>query len=240
MSSADAMPATRLVLFDIDGTLLSPRGVGRASTRAAMLEVFGTCGALDSHAFAGKTDWFTLVEVLSRDGYTEADIGRIMPVYEESVARHLARIIGDFPVEACPGALETVRQLRRQPGLFMGIVTGNVSTTAPIKLRAAGFDPAWFPIGAYGSDAMDRNALPGIALERAIHHYRRPFTPEQVIVVGDTPADVECAREVGAAAVAVKTGFGPLEELMTVKPDYLLDDLTGLLDVIQTTSEQPD
>ncbi len=225
------MPDTRLILFDIDGTLLLPKGVGRASTRAAMQEVFGTCGALDTHQFAGKTDWFTLLEVLVGDGYTEADIGRILPVYEEVVARHLARIIGSFSVEACPGALDVVRQLRRSDSILFGIVTGNVSTTAPIKLRAAGFDPNWFPIGAYGSDALDRNALPPIALERAVRHYRRPIAPQQAIIVGDTPSDVECARALGAVAVAVKTGFGPLDELIAARPDFLIEDLRALPDI---------
>ena len=220
-----------LILFDIDGTLLWPRGAGRASTREAMLEVFGTCGGLDSHDFGGKTDWFTLTELLRDKGYSAEAVERAIPDYEQAMERHLMRLIGGFPVEACPGAHDLVAELRQRETL-LGLVTGNVSTTAPIKLRAAGFDPAWFVVGAYGSEAADRNHLPGLALERAVRHAGRGITPEQVIVIGDTVADIECARAVGAIAVAVQTGFGKIEDLIAARPDYLLKDLTAFLDEV--------
>jgi phosphoglycolate phosphatase len=221
----------QLILFDIDGTLLWPRGAGRACSREAMLEVFGTCGRVESHDFGGKTDWFTLTELLRDEGYNADDVARAIPAYEQAMERHMQRIIGDFPVEACPGALELVETLRRRD-MGLGLVTGNVSTTAPIKLRAAGFDPAWFPIGAYGSESADRNHLPAKALGRAIKHYSRSIVPEQVMVIGDTVADIECARAVGAVAVAVLTGFGLPEDLVAASPDYLLKDLTVFLDNI--------
>src|SRR5690606_15741179 len=129
----------RLILFDIDGTLLITHGAGRESTRLAMEEVFGTCGALGVHQFGGKTDWQTLVELLHEAGYADADIRRIMPEYSAVIARHLGAVIGNFPVQACPGGLELVESLRRRDDVALGIITGNVSTTAPIKLRAAGY-----------------------------------------------------------------------------------------------------
>lgn len=222
------MAKTHLILFDIDGTLLWTRGSGRAATKAAMLDVFGTCGALDEHHFGGKTDWLTLVELLP-DYSTEA-IGQHMPAYEQAMAHHLTRIIAEYTTEACPGALDVVQALRVREGVLVGIVTGNVSLTAPIKLRAAGFDPDWFPIGAYGSEAVDRDHLPAIALERAVRYLGEPITPEQVTIIGDTPADISCARALGGHAVAVMTGFSSREALTAAKPDILLDDLTGLLD----------
>jgi phosphoglycolate phosphatase-like HAD superfamily hydrolase len=223
--------AVELILFDIDGTLLWPRGAGRACSREAMLEVFGTCGRIDSHDFGGKTDWFTLTELLREEGFNADDVARAIPAYEQAMERHMQRIIGDYPVEACPGSVELVQTLR-QRGIGLGLVTGNVSTTAPIKLRAAGFDPAWFPVGAYGSESADRNHLPAIALERAIRHFSRSIEPAQVMVIGDTVADIECARALGAAAVAVLTGFCPQEELEAARPDYLLKDLTVFFDKI--------
>ncbi len=225
------MADIELILFDIDGTLLWPKGVGRESTRRAMLEIFGTDAGLDGHTFGGKTDWFTLHELLSERGYTEDRIGQMMPVYEQAIARHLTAIIGDFSVQPCPGALSLVAELRRR-GLLLGVLTGNVSTTAPVKLRAAGFDPAWFPVGAYGSEAADRNLLPFLALERARRQLRRSVMPEQVIVVGDTPADVACARALGAVAVAVLTGFSTREALVAAAPDHLLDDLTQFAEAL--------
>jgi phosphoglycolate phosphatase-like HAD superfamily hydrolase len=222
----------QLILFDIDGTLLWTRGSGREATKAAMLEVFGTCGGLQDHVFGGKTDWLTLVELLSAEGYTHDIIAEQIPVFTLAMEQHLTRIIGSHTTEACPGAREVVEALRLRDDLLLGIVTGNVATTAPVKLRAAGFDPAWFVVGAYGSEAMNRDELPFLAMERASKHLGEPLTPEQVIVVGDTPADVSCARALGAVAVAVMTGFSKREELEAAAPDYLLDDLTGLLNIL--------
>src|SRR5262249_51871990 len=95
-----------------------------------------------------------------------------------------------------------------------------------IKLRAAGFDPAWFPVGAYGHEARERDLLPAMAMARASDHYGYPFTPGDVIVVGDTLADIDCARALGAMAVVVGTGFEANEDLIAAKPDYFLNDLT--------------
>lgn len=220
----------QLILWDIDGTLLWPHGSGRASTRLAMLEVFKTEAGIDTHHFGGKTDWRTLLDLLPPHGFTGDDITRLMPSYEDAAARHLAAVINDYPVEPCPGAHAVIAELRRRDHLLQGILTGNVSTTAPIKLRAAGYDPAWFPIAAYGSEAPDRNHLPFIALERASAHLGRPIQPHQVVIVGDTLADIACARALGAVAVAVKTGYATnQDELAAAQPDYLLDDLTTFL-----------
>jgi len=221
-----------LILFDIDGTLLWPKGAGRASTREAMLELFGTIGRLETHDFGGKTDWHTLTQVLAEEGYSADDIGRFMPAYEQAMERHLTRLVRDFPIEACPGARDLVAELRRRD-ILLGLVTGNVSTTAPIKLRAAGFDPSWFPVGAYGSESHDRDKLPALALQRAIRYRQRPIAPEQVIVVGDTVDDIRCARAVGAVAVAVLTGYCPPEDLVAAQPDNLLDNLTTFLDEVE-------
>lgn len=220
----------QLILFDIDGTLLWTRGSGREATRAAMIEIFGTCGALDSHVFGGKTDWLTLVELLN---LTPEVVGQHMPVYEQAAARHLARIIPSFATTPCTGALDVVQALRERDDTLLGLVTGNTSATAPIKLRAAGFDPAWFPVGAYGSESLERDNLPALALERAQRYLGQRIAPHQVMVIGDTPADISCARALGARAVAVLTGFGTREELLEAAPDVLLDDLTGLMDVLE-------
>lgn len=221
-----------LILFDIDGTLLHTQSAGRDSTREAMLEIYGTISTIERHQFGGKTDWQTLIELLSDHGFDEAEIGRRMPLYEPIVAQHLERIIATRNSHATPGALEVVEELRKREDVLLGIVTGNVASTAPIKLRAAGFDPAWFVVGAYGSEAVYRDALPPLALQRAIDHAGRHIDPGEVVVVGDTLADVQCARAVGAVAVAVCTGFASREDLIAAQPDYLLDDLTTLLEVL--------
>ena len=204
-----------------------PKGVGRAVTRLAMLEIFNTDIGLEDHYFGGKTDWRTLLELLPPQGISEDLIRERMPAYEVAAARHMNRIIVDYPVEQCPGAHALVTELHRRGQPLQGLVTGNTSSIAPIKLRAAGFDPDWFAVGAYGSESPDRNALPPLAVERAERLTGRKIAPEQVIVIGDTPADVACARALGAVAVGVKTGYGRSPtELAEAQPDYLLEDLT--------------
>jgi phosphoglycolate phosphatase-like HAD superfamily hydrolase len=217
----------RLILFDIDGTLVLTRGAGREATRLAMTEVFGTCGALAAHRFGGKTDFQTLMELLHEElGLSYDDIERTMPTYNVVMGRQLSSIIGQYAAEATPGALELVESLARRRDVGLGIVTGNVSNSAPVKLRAAGFDPAWFAVGAYGSEAYRRDNLPAMAMARAIEHYRQPITPDDVIVVGDTVEDISCARALGAPVVIVQTGYSDYDELAAAKPDYLLKDLT--------------
>lgn len=216
---------TRLVLFDIDGTLLVTNGAGRESTRRAMLEIFGTTSSLDTYGFAGQTDWAILVELLGEHGFDESRIADAMTRYEESIALHLQEVIAEATASACPGALDLVQRLTRRDDIIVGIVTGNVSSVAPIKLQAAGYDPAWFVVGAYGNEALSRDELPRMALTRALAHVGS-LHPEEVIVVGDTAADVASARALGAIAVAVATGNTPSAELAATLPDHLLPDLT--------------
>ena len=128
----------RLILFDIDGTLVLTRGAGREATQLAMTEVFGTCGALAGHKFGGKTDWQTLHELLHEAGVSHDDIERAMPAYNTAMAQHLTAIIGRYDVQPCPGAVELVESLRQRDDVGIGLVTGNVSSTAPIKLRGGG------------------------------------------------------------------------------------------------------
>lgn len=224
-----AIKRPRLVLFDIDGTLLKTSGAGRESTRRAMHEVFGTVGKLDVHHFGGKTDWQTLLELLGEDGYTRDHIGEAMPRYHEAMARHLDSIMVDFTVTRCAGAWETVEALRvraaEQGDISLGLVTGNVKDAANVKLRAAGYDPSWFPVGAFGHEALERDLLPPIAIARAAAYYQYDFKPDQVIVIGDTAMDIACARACGASVIAVGTGFSTRDELLAAAPDAYFDDL---------------
>jgi phosphoglycolate phosphatase len=222
----------QLVLFDIDGTLLRTQGLGRAATRAAMLEVFGACGAVDTLYFGGKTDRGILYELLKPEGIDEMTISARMDAYTAAISRAMQAIIADHDLRVLPGAHEAVTALRGRDDMLVGILTGNVAATAHIKLKAAGFDPAWFPVGAYGDEAADRNDLPPLALERAARHLGHHIPPRQATIIGDTPSDIACARAVGARAVAVATGFASRADLEASQPDWLLDDLTGLLAVL--------
>ena len=215
----------RVVLFDIDGTLLISRGIGRAAKRRAMLECFGTAGELDGHVFGGKTDWRILLDLLAPHGYSSADIGREMPAYEAVMARHMRQLSAEYGAQPLAHAMELAQALRRRDDTLIGIVTGNTSMTARIKLEMAGFEPQWFPIGAYGHESPERADLTRLAKERASEYLGWALTGSDIIVIGDTPADIEAARAIDAIAVAVCTGYAERHSLTASQPDYLLDDL---------------
>jgi phosphoglycolate phosphatase len=223
----------RLLLFDIDGTLLRTEGAGRRATRAALLDVFGTAGAIDTHHFGGKTDYFTLIELLRDAGHDEASIGPKIPQFIQAMGQHMAVMIRQYPAYALPGALAAISHLRQhQPDSLLGIVTGNAPTSARVKLQAAGYDPDWFMIGAYGTESSNRDDLPRLALERAQTHSGTRYAPDAVTVIGDTALDIQAARANGFRVIAVKTGFEDPDVLQAAEPDILLDDLTTLLEVL--------
>lgn len=221
-----------LVLFDLDGTLMRGKGLGRPSTQATIKEVFGLDISLDTHVFGGKTDWSSLIELLTPHGVEHARIQEKLPDYMATKVRHMEQLIKTIPMWAIPGALETVDALRQRSHLTLGVLTGNVETTALFKLRAVGFDPDWFPIKVFGHEAINRNDLPPLALQRATSILNRIFPADEVWIIGDTLADIECAKVNGLHVAAVTTGFEDRDLLAAAEPDYLLDDLRDLLDIL--------
>jgi phosphoglycolate phosphatase-like HAD superfamily hydrolase len=134
---------------------------------------------------------------------------------------------------ALPGVLDLLERLRGLEGTTLGLVTGNYAETGAIKLRAAGIDPAWFPVGAWGADGAHRRELPPVAMRRYLAHAGCEIAPERVVVIGDTPADIDCARASGCVAVAVATGPSyTLDELRSHEPDLLLEDLSDTARVL--------
>ncbi len=214
-----------LVLFDIDGTLLNSHGCGRAATERALVDVFGTTGNLSQVNFAGKTDWHILREALAPAGVSMPDIKARLADYNAAVGRWLAAIVHDFPVTACAGAPEVVSALHTHPQVVLGLVTGNMQALAPIKLRAAGFDPAVFSVGAYGSEGWERAMLPPLALERAIEHNGAAFRSDRVVIIGDTPDDIMCAASISARTIAVATGPFTTAQLRAYRPDHAFDSM---------------
>ncbi|MDE2776331.1 MAG: haloacid dehalogenase-like hydrolase [Chloroflexota bacterium] len=222
----------KLVLFDIDGTLLISRGIGRHAKRQAMLECFGRTGDLDNHVFGGKTDWRIVAELLAPYGVTSDEVGRAMPAYETVMARHMRALRGRYQAEAIPHALELVGALREREDALLGLVTGNTSKTAAIKLEMAGYDRGWFPLGAFGNESAERDDLTRLALRRAGEQAGRPINGSDVVVIGDTPDDVKAARAIDAIAVAVCTGYVAREQLAGSEPDFLLADLSAFFELV--------
>jgi phosphoglycolate phosphatase len=219
----------KLLLFDIDGTLLHAKGATREAKALAMEEIFGTSAGVRTHHFGGKTDWQILREVLEPHGINRLEIGQKMAVFEQVFAEKLAEVIVNFDVEALAGSKELLAHLQQRPDMMLGLVTGNTTLTSPVKLKAAGFDTSIFVVGAYGSESDDRNELPKLALERAIAHAKQEIAPSDVIIIGDTVNDVRAARAIGGVAVTVFTGFEERQALEESQPDYMLNDLTEFL-----------
>ena len=210
----------RLLLFDIDGTLVrgSP---AKAAFGHALASVFGTAGPIAGHDFAGKTDPEIARELLEAAGVASGEIEAGLPRLWDRYLAELARLIPAAPAEALPGVDELIPALAARDDVALGLVTGNVEGGARLKLASAGL---WehFPVGAYGSDHSARNELPGVACRRATAHWGRPFGGSDAVVIGDTPRDVACGRAARAATVAVATGRFSMAELKAAAPDRLL------------------
>jgi phosphoglycolate phosphatase len=218
----------RLILFDIDGTILTARGAGRRALAAALNEVYGTAGDIERYDLRGRTDPRIVYDLMEGAGLAREAVSERLDDCFEIYARGLAGEIGDgSAVITHPGIADLVRRLDGAPEALVGLVTGNIEAGARIKLEPTGLQP-YFRLGAYGSDHHDRRQLPSLAARRAQALTGHGFLPEKVLVIGDTPHDIECARHFGAVAVAVATGQYPLGELEALRPDLLFSDFSDV------------
>lgn len=215
----------RLVLFDIDGTLLSAGRVFKLALTEALHKTFGSTGPWGTYDFSGKTDPQIVRDLMRGAGLPERTIdGRLA----EALGRYrdrLLELIRPEDVTPKPGALALVESLVVEPCVTLGLLTGNLEACARAKLEPLGLN-RHFPFGAYGSDHEDRHRLPVIAVERANGATGRHFTGAAIVVVGDSIHDVRCGRDLGVRAVAVASGRTTRDQLAAESPDALLDDLT--------------
>jgi phosphoglycolate phosphatase len=214
----------RLVLFDIDGTLVHTGGAGVKAFARAFATEFGVPNGADPLKFAGRTD-LSLV----REFFTNQ---RIEPSSENfdrffaSYLRWLQQLIPDCTGGACQGVLEFYDELRALPEPpLTGLLTGNIKKGARIKLERFNL---WdkFPFGGFADDHEDRPQIAAAALRRGSQQFGRPLRGEEVLVIGDTPMDIHCGRAIGAKVLAVATGGATLEELQQHNPDWAVPDLT--------------
>jgi len=225
----------RLILLDLDGTLISSRSVGRRALEATFESLFGWAQATQGLSFGGLTDPLILRLVFESQGSSAAEAER---EYERVMAAYLAaldELLAREPdsVWSLPGASAFVDALVGHEDCVVGVLTGNLEGGARRKLRAAGLGEAFFSCGAFGDEAPTRNALLPVALERANRGRQRPLGPEQVVIVGDTPRDVAVARAHGARALGVSTGATPHDQLEASQPDVLLRSLEPLKDALE-------
>ncbi len=221
----------RLILFDIDGTLLWTDGAGRRAIQRALLDEMGTAGPIEKYRFDGKTDPQIVRELMTLAGHPEAEaeerIAAVCRRYVELLTTELAQ--GPRNMRLLPGVRELLAALEPHETAgraLVGLLTGNLQGGAGLKLTAVGLDPARFAVGAYGSDSARRPELPAIAAERAARHTGKRFSGADIVIVGDTPDDVACAGPIGARTVAVATGFFDVAQLRATGAAHVFENLT--------------
>jgi phosphoglycolate phosphatase len=232
----------KLVLFDIDGTLLWTDGAGRRAIGRALLDEIGTTGPIERYRFDGKTDPQIVRELLSLAGHPAAEAvervaavcRRYLEVLEEELARPTQRTRVLAGVRELLGALE---EHEAQGRALVGLLTGNLEGGAALKLKSAGLDPRRFVVGAYGSDAAHRPALPAIAARRAAERTGQEIPGRDVVIIGDTPDDVACGEPIGARAVAVATGFYDVATLRAAGAARVFADLRDTATVLDAILE---
>ncbi len=220
-----------LILFDIDGTL-TRGGPAKGAFHTAMLETFGTAGAIDSHDFSGKTDPQIARELLTAAGLDDAAVDAGLTGLWDRYIGELEARIGDNPMRLLPGVAGLIEALDADPDVALGLVTGNIVRGAQVKLGSVGLAEC-FAVGGYGSDHEVRERLPAIALERAFEVWGIRFPAESAVIVGDTPRDVECGKHEGTRTVAVATGRIPRERLEATGADAVFDDFSDIASVME-------
>ena len=204
----------KLILFDIDGTLLWTHGAAKRAFECAMLEVYGTTGPIATHSFAGKTDPQIARELLQADGLEEGVIDGGLAGLWQAYLRELRKELAlpDHETTVLPGVRRLLELLRANGDVLLGLLTGNIQGGAKLKLESASLNGA-FRVGAYGSDRERRDELPALAVERAFDLTGVRFRAREIVIIGDTPADMTCGTGLDVHAFGVATGYFDEAEL---------------------------
>jgi phosphoglycolate phosphatase len=214
----------KLVLFDIDGTLVDCGPQVRPLFASALVDVFGTAGDLDGYDFSGRTDPRIVIDLMTGAGVPEAEararLSQVREIYVDRLERSLAR----GGMRLLPGVEEMLERLAAREDVALGLVTGNWEPGARTKLSRFDLN-RFFSFGAFGCDGVDRSDLPPVALARAVEAAGRSFLPSEALIVGDSIHDVSCARAHGIPALAVATGRTPAEALRGAGADWVIPDL---------------
>jgi len=226
-----------LILFDIDGTLLVSKGAGVRAMIEAGRRLVGDHFVFDGVEFAGCLDPLIFAAAATACGVEDPD-----GLHDEFRRTYTVELEASFKsrpsARALPGVSALLDALDGIEGATLGLLTGNYPETGRLKLACAGIEADRFPVAAWGADGRHRRDLPPVAMERFRAHAGRAIAPEHVIVIGDTPHDIDCARANGCRVLAVATGGSDAAELSEHEPDLLVDDLsdTGTLVAWMTTA----
>jgi phosphoglycolate phosphatase-like HAD superfamily hydrolase len=216
------MVSKTLLLWDVDGTLLTAGGAGMRALASALQRVFVIDGSINDIDFAGRTDRWIMRQIFARFGLpaTEENFSRFAEGYVAALPHELA----GRSVRLLPGIPTLLDAAAARGDIALGLLTGNLRRGAEIKL---GSRDLWryFPFGGFADDAEDRNELGPHALRRARTHHQVEFAAANTWVIGDTPHDIVCARAFGARALAVATGRHSAAQLQALNPDAVFNDL---------------
>lgn len=218
-----------LLLFDIDGTLITSGGAGERALRIGFRERFGIDDDLKNVEIAGRTDSGIARAMLRTHAIDETPEN--ITAFVDSYLAHLAQQLPHTEGNLLPGVLALLEALKGHPDMVLALLTGNVERGAELKLSHYG---VWkfFEFGAYADDHHDRNQLGPFAQRRARERHGLEFPPERIFILGDTPHDIACARAIGARAIAIATGKFTRTDLAAHRPDFLFDDLSDLDSVL--------
>jgi phosphoglycolate phosphatase-like HAD superfamily hydrolase len=226
----------KLVLFDIDGTIMLSAGAGGRAVRRALVEVFGGSGP-EKHRFDGKTDPQIVREMMSIAGHGDEHIDARMPALFDRYLAYLEEELGVSSaaggIRVMPGIVELLDALEARDDIVLGLLTGNLAEGARAKLSAAGINPDRFRVGAYGSDHERRGELPAIAQRRAREALGVSFSGRDIVVIGDTPSDLQCGAALGCTAIGVATGMYSLDDLREHRPAAVFSNLADTPSVVR-------
>jgi phosphoglycolate phosphatase len=229
----------KLVLFDIDGTLLRVSGVNRRVLADALIEVYGTEGSTKNHDFSGKMDGAIIYEVLTHAGLDRREIAGKFDRAKKTYIALFRQRARPSDITLLEGVRELLEALSARTDVLLGLVTGNFEASGRHKLKLPDID-RYFRFGAFADDALDRNELPRIALDRARRLTGKNFTPSHTVIIGDTEHDIRCARTLNAHSIAVATGNFTMQELIQHNPGALFKNFADTGDVLtEILSPQP-
>ena len=220
----------RVAFFDIDGTLMTG-GPAKNAFCGAMIDTFGTVGNVEEVSFGGKTDPQIARELLVGIDYSVDLIEERFPSLWHSYTERLADELTQCPMQVLPGVHELLNILKRMDDIGVGLLTGNIARGAQLKLDSAGLTEH-FVLGSSGSDHEDREHLSRIALQRARDMWNPALCPENTVVIGDTPRDVDCGLAIGARTLAVATGSFSSSQLAKAGANRVVIDLTDTDEIV--------
>jgi len=226
------MESRKVLLFDIDATLLKTGHAGLRALDRVFEELYEVPQATEGLRPAGKTDPLIIRELLEGNVPNldpVPEIPRVVNLYVEYLGQEVDVSPG---FQVMPGVPELLEALSRIPRICLGLATGNLEEGAYIKLRRAGL-ASYFSFGGFGSDSENRTEVVLAAIRRAEDHMKQEVPLDSVYVIGDTPRDILHAKEAGVRTVAVATGSSDADELSRYKPDYLFEDFSQTNRVVE-------